>query len=156
MDEFDHAIHEKFNVKHYGRYVDDMVLVHSDKEILKALIPKIRDYLKKELGLTLHPNKIYLQHFTKGVNFLGTYIKSYRIYIGYKTKNNFYAKIGEWNKISDKDKIKKVVAGINSYLGIMKNYDTASLRKKMVSSFGKQILKNIVFSKNFKKAELII
>ena len=70
-----------------------MVFFHKDKEFLKLVISKVKDYLKTELGLTLHPKKIYLQYFLKGVYFLGVFIKPYRIYIGRKTKQNFYEKI---------------------------------------------------------------
>ena len=78
------------NIHYYGRYVDpvgylsygvdDFVIVHNDKEFLKSLSPKIRSYLQNELQLELHPKKIYLQHFAKGVKFLGVFIKPHRIY----------------------------------------------------------------------------
>jgi len=158
LDEFDHFVREKFAIKRYGRYVDDMVFVHSDKEFLKAAILKIRNYLRKELELTLHPGKIYLQYFKKGISFLGTFIGPWRIYIGKRTKRNFYAKVRMWNQIAEKkqglssgEEAKKFIACVNSYLGIMKHYDTDKLRKKMARSFGGEILKTVVFSGNFEK-----
>jgi hypothetical protein len=45
--------------------------------------------------LELHPNKIYLQHYTKGVAFLGAYIKPNRCYIGNRTKKKFYKVVRE-------------------------------------------------------------
>ena len=162
LDGLDHFAREKIGVKRYGRYVDDMVFVHPGQEFLKSVVSKIRDYLRKELGLALHPKKIYLQHFEKGVSFLGAFIKPYRIYIGKKTKQNFYAKAKMWNEaaekkrgLSGKEEAKKFVACVNSYLGIMKHYDTYILRKKIARSFGGEILKSVVFSKNFEKAMLI-
>jgi hypothetical protein len=161
LDEFDHFVHEEIGIKNYGRYVDDMVFVHTDKEFLKTIVSKVRDYLQKELELTLHPRKVYLQHFEKGVGFLGTFIKPWRIYIGNKTKHNFYAKTKMWNDAIEKNhgfsgekEAKKFVACMNSYLGIMGHYDTSMLRKKMVLSFGAEILKSIVISENFEKVEL--
>jgi retron-type reverse transcriptase len=139
LDGLDHFVREKIGVKHYGRYVDDMVFVHTDKNFLKAIVSKIKDYLKIELELTLHPKKIYLQNFLKGVYFLGVFIKPYRIYIGRKTKYNFYEKIKIWNEVVlenpdliDKNKIKKFIACVNSYLGIMKHYKTYRLRKNII------------------------
>jgi len=138
LDELDHSIHKKFGVKYYGRYVDDMVFVHPDKEFLKLIIPKVRYFLKQELGLTLHPKKVYLQNFKKGVYFLGVFIKPYRIYIGKKTKQKFNAKLISWNRnvktknnLSD-EQSNGFVSCVNSYLGIMKHYDTYQLRKKIV------------------------
>ena len=162
LDELDHFIRERLGIKRYGRYVDDMVFVHPDKEFLKSAISKIRDYMQKELALTLHPKKIYLQHFTKGVYFLGAFIKPYRIYIGKKTKANFYAAEKIWNEIAEKkhglsgeEETKKFVACVNSYLGIMKHYETSKLRKKISLGFSGEIFKSFVFSNNYEKVGLI-
>ena len=138
LDELDHLVREKFGIKRYGRYVDDMVFVHRDKEFLKSVVSKIKDYLKIELGLTLHPKKIYLQYYKKGVYFLGVFIKPYRIYIGKKTKQNFYSKIRIWNEVEktegivSNEKLVKFIACANSYLGIMGHYKTYRLRKNIV------------------------
>ena len=59
----------------YGRYVDDFVIIHPNKEYLKRLIPLLTSSLSTNLQLTLHPKKQYLQHYTKGVRFLGAVIK---------------------------------------------------------------------------------
>lgn len=90
LNEFDHYIKRNLKIGYYGRYVDDMVFVHRDKAYLKSIIPKIREYLKNNLNLSLHEKKIYLQHNSRGVDFLGTIIKPYRIYIKNRTKGNFY------------------------------------------------------------------
>ena len=74
-------------------YVDDFYIVHSDKSFLNSLIPVVRSFLVKELGLTLHPRKIILQHYEKGVRFIGAYLMPNRIYIDRRTKGNFYALI---------------------------------------------------------------
>jgi len=80
LNPFDHFIKTTLNIRYYGRYVDDFVIINNDKEFLKSLIPKIRSFLQNELQLELHPKKIYLQHFSKGVKFLGVVIKPHRIY----------------------------------------------------------------------------
>lgn len=102
LNDFDHFVKEKLGIKHYGRYVDDMVFVHNDKDYLKSIISQIKTYLKEELDLTLHPKKIYFQNYTKGVKFLGTYILPERIYIDKRTKNNFHSTIKYWNSIIQK------------------------------------------------------
>ena len=136
LDEFDHVIREKFGIAKYGRYVDDMVFVHSNQATLRLLVTKVKAYLLNDLGLTLHPNKIYLQYYKKGLNFLGVHIKPYRIYINHKTKSNLYYRIEEWSRLSLSEKRdKKFLAALNSYLGIMQHYNTWSLRKKIVFNF---------------------
>jgi hypothetical protein len=135
-----------------------MILVHSDKKVLKSAILEIKDYLEKERGLQLHPKKIYLQHFKKGVCFLGAFVKPHRIYIGTPTKKNFYAMADEWNLTARKNRglgdeeTKKFISGVNSYLGLMKHYDTFKLREKTARSFDEEIFKSIVFSEKFEKA----
>ena len=90
MNPFDHFIKSDLGIRYYGRYVDDFILVHRDKAYLKSLIPLIRHWLQDQLQLSLHPRKIYLQHYSKGVQFLGAVIKPNRIYIAKRTSGNFY------------------------------------------------------------------
>lgn len=163
LDELDHFIREEIGVKNYGRYVDDMVFVHSDKEFLKYVILKVGEYLSVELKSKLHPKKIYLQNFKNGVYFLGLYVKPYRVYVGRKTKNSFYESIRGWNNmiLEKKDKIgeeniKKFIAETNSYLGIMKHHNTYKLRKKMVmKNISNSWWSYVSLDINFNKIELI-
>lgn len=139
LNDFDHFVKHKLGCKYYGRYVDDFVIVHQDKEYLKSIIPVLRKYLQNEISLELHPKKIYLQHFSKGVNFLGAVIKPYRIYIRNQTKGSFYEKIQYWNNFLEqrqyeltKQDIRQFLSSMNSYLGIMASYDTYKLCKRML------------------------
>ena len=102
---------------------------------LQSLIPKISDFLSMELGLTLHPRKRYLQHYRKGVVFLGMKIKPYCIVAGRHIKGNFYQSIMHHNELAQKCKPNKeqqmaFLCSMNSYLGIMKHYNTYGFRKK--------------------------
>ena len=122
MNEFDHWVKKELGIKYYGRYVDDFILIHPDKEYLKTCVSKIRTYLKKELQLILHPNKIYLQHYSKGVKYLGAVIKPFRIYIANRTKGNFYKAIEKQNKIAidhkpTPEEKATFQSTMNSYLG---------------------------------------
>jgi len=138
LNDFDHFVKRDLKIQYYGRFVDDFVLLHRDKDYLISLVPVIRDYLKNYLKLELHPNKIYLQHFSKGVKYLGVIIKPYRKYISNRTKGNFYNKIKEYNNLidmrtPDPDTLKQFQACMNSYLGMLKHFSTYNLRKKMLS-----------------------
>ena len=139
MNGFDHFIKHDLEIRFYGRYVDDFVLVHSDKEYLKSLIPILSNFLLFTLKLTLHPKKIYLQHYTKGVKYLGGVIKPNRIYIANRTKGNFYRTITKINDVLknediDKQKLSEILASTNSYLGIMSQYKTYNLRQKILTN----------------------
>jgi RNA-directed DNA polymerase len=85
----------------------------------------------------LHPNKMYFQHYTKGVKYLGAVIKPYRLYIANRTKGNLYHAIEKLNLIAlnhkpSKHEKNKFLSSMNSYLGIMKHYKTYRLRKHII------------------------
>ena len=137
MDSFDHFVKHDLKIRYYGRYVDDFVIVHEDKEYLRNLITKLSEYLQSELQTTIHPKKIYFQHYSKGVKFLGTVILPNRIYIADRTKGNFYNAIEKQNQIArdhkpTKEEQQAFQSSMNSYLGIMKHYKSYKLRKTMI------------------------
>ncbi|MBP9649142.1 MAG: RNA-directed DNA polymerase [Paludibacteraceae bacterium] len=137
MDSFDHFVKHDLKIRYYGRYVDDFVIVHEDKEYLKKLIPQLSEYLQTELQVTIHPKKIYFQHYSKGVKFLGTVILPNRIYIADRTKGNFYNAIEKQNQIArdhkpSKEEQQAFQSSMNSYLGIMKHYKSYKIRKEII------------------------
>jgi hypothetical protein len=140
LNTFDRFVKHDLGIRFYGRYVDDFVIVHPDKEYLKTLIPTLSTFLLSTLKLELHPKKIYLQHYRKGVQFLGTVIKPYRIYIANRTKGNLFEAIEKQNRIArdhkpEKTELAAFLSNINSYLGIMKHYKTYKLRKLMLFKY---------------------
>jgi RNA-directed DNA polymerase len=156
MDSFDHFVKHDLKIRYYGRYVDDFVIVHENKEYLKSLIQKFSEFLKSELQVTIHPNKIYLQHFTKGVKFLGVIIKPHRIYIANRTKGNFYLAIQQQNKIArhhkpNNDEQAAFLSSMNSYLGILKHYKTYKLRKHMIRKHLSGWWENYFYAKGYAK-----
>lgn len=137
MNEFDHWVKRELGIKYYGRYVDDFVLIHESKEYLQSVLPTLSNFLLSTFKLTLHPDKIYLQHYSKGVKYLGAVIKPHKTYIANRTKGNFYNAIETQNKIArdhkpTKEEQQAFQSSMNSYLGIMKHYKTYKLRKAMI------------------------
>lgn len=70
LDGVDHFIKEKLRIKDYVRVMDDMVLIHEDKEYLKYCLEKVTEELH-ELGLTVNPKKTRIVHLKDGITFLG-------------------------------------------------------------------------------------
>ncbi len=138
MHIFDSFISSYPGIEYYGRYVDDFVIVHQDKDFLKKLIPQIRDFLAANLCLEIHPNKIYLQHYTKGVTFLGAVIKPNRTYAANRTVSHFKKALHTYNRRlrneepPSKDELLKMRATVNSYLGVMRHFKTYNLKKKIL------------------------
>lgn len=135
---FDNYVKRTLGIKHYGRYVDDFFLVHEDREVLKQLIPGLRDYLWETLHVRLHPNKIVLQHYKHGVDFLGAVVKPGRLYIQNRAKRRFAAEMYYWESNLDANRappdayLQGMRASINSYLGIMQHFCTLNIKKEAV------------------------
>lgn len=149
MNTLDHYIKSTLKQKYYGRYVDDFVIVHACKEYLKELIPHLSTFLQSNLQLTLHPKKIHLQHYKKGVKFIGAVILPNRIYIANRTKGNFYNAIAKQNKILENRKPTKaeqedLLSSLNSYLGIMKHYQSFNIRKQMIFKKQRKFIRLVV------------
>ena len=128
LNEFDHWMDKTFFG--YGRYVDDFVIIHFDKSKILKFIPKITKYLKN-LGLTLHPNKIYIQTYYQGVKFIGAVIKENRVYINNRTVANIYSKIRYYKK--HKYTRQKLLSVFNSYQGFLRQYRTYNIQKKIIN-----------------------
>lgn len=141
LDDFDKYMKYELWLKYYGRYVDDFVIIHQDKEYLKSLLPIIKTYLDEKLQLTLHPNKIYLQHYSKWVKFLGAYLKPWRIYIHRRTLWKFKRKMKYINFIWNK---KEQLNSINSYLWILRHGRNFAFRKRVIDT-----LSDFSFDGNF-------
>ncbi len=70
LNGLDHFIKEKLRIKYYVRYMDDMILVHKDKEYLKHCKNKIENYCNEELNLQLN-SKTQIGNLSNGIDFLG-------------------------------------------------------------------------------------
>lgn len=68
LDDFDHWVKERLGVKYYIRYMDDFILIHSDKAFLEECLRRITERLAR-LGLTLNA-KTHIHPLKQGVMFL--------------------------------------------------------------------------------------
>jgi len=140
LNSFDHFVKHDLRVRFYGRYVDDLVLVHHDRDYLAGLIPVLSDYLDQHLGLELHPAKTRLAQHGEGVAYLGAFIMPGRVYAGKRTKGNFHTAITRHNDVvadhePDRSEQEAFLASMNSYLGYMRQYNTRQLRGAMIGKY---------------------
>lgn len=156
LNQLDNYIKKNLQIKYYGRYVDDMIFVHHNKAALVNIIPKIQTQLDF-VGLKIHPKKIYLQHYTKGVLFLGQYIKPYRSYISNRTKANFYSAIRTINVLVTASfkiswvTMKKIRTLLNSYLGTLSHAKCYHLITKALQNLNSKFYYFFGFTKNYSK-----
>ena len=103
----------------FERFVDDFFVITNNKSFL-LMLPELRRRLSL-LGASLNETKLYCQHYTKGVECLGTHIKMDRIYINNRIVNRALIKTKRLNKRIDERHVEKLLSTLNSYLGICKN-----------------------------------
>lgn len=140
LSPLDHLVTEQWGVPLYGRYVDDMVLVHPSREHLLAVRERIREWLTAN-GLTLHPRKMYLQHYSKGIPYVGGVVKPGRMYISNRTVGYFYDTLARYNRLAQEPGYvethgEEFVTSVNSYLGQMKHFATYNIRKRLLLDGG--------------------
>lgn len=78
LNEVDHYIKEKLKFKNYIRYMDDLVIMDTDKERLKEGYIKIKEEIEKLKLKTNKKSNIY--RLSNGVSFLGYTFKSNKNY----------------------------------------------------------------------------
>ena len=139
MNVFDQFVKHKLKAKYYIRYADDFVIVHQNKEYLENILIKIAEFLRTELLLQLHPNKVEIRKFSQGIDFLGYVILPYHIVLRTKTKKRMFRKLKEKQQLLLKDKINKENFNqvLQSYLGILKHCHGYNLEKELLQQLPK-------------------
>ena len=95
----EHLATGEWDVPFYGWYVYDMALVHQSKEYLLAMCERILNWLVAN-GLTLHPRKMYLQYYRKGIPYIGGVVKLGRTYISNPTVGYFRDALAHYNHLA--------------------------------------------------------
>ncbi|OGI72639.1 hypothetical protein A3J61_00655 [Candidatus Nomurabacteria bacterium RIFCSPHIGHO2_02_FULL_38_15] len=121
MHVFDHYVKHNLKIKYYVRYCDDFVLVNTNKRYLEDLIPKMDNFLQKELLLKIHPNKISLRKVSQGIDFLGYVIFPHHKILRTSTKQRILKK---WKSGLNE-------AQQNSYLGVLVHAKSFKIRQSL-------------------------
>ena len=143
LDELDTLVTGEWDVKHYGRYVDDMVLIHPSKQHLLAVKEKLSQWLLAH-GLRLHPKKTYVQHYAKGVLFIGGMILPGRKYMSRRTVGFMHEALEACRRLvgdstdPTQEVKERVRATLNSYFGMLQHYDALRLTSSVIRSLPKE------------------
>lgn len=148
MHFFDDFMKSKF--KYYGRYVDDFFIISDDKQKIVDAISGMAKFLKNKLKVKLHPDKIYIQPYRKGVKFTGSVVKGKKFYIGNQTVAGAYNKIRFYNSHIGENYTDKFIATLNSYFGFFKHYQTFHIKIKIVRLISPEWFKYITITGSFK------
>jgi RNA-directed DNA polymerase len=123
MNKFDQFVKHKLKAKYYIRYADDFVILSNDKKWLENKISEINEFLMCKLKLNIHPDKISIETFSSGVDFLGMInFPDHRI-LRTKTKRRMLKKILLKQKLWREELVSEesFYQSVQSYLGILKH-----------------------------------
>lgn len=139
MNELDQFMKRTLHCKHYGRYVDDFFVVSCDRRWLLSLIDSIRSFVGEQLGLSLHEGKTLIVDVRYGVEFLGAYLKPWRMYLGNKCLKRMKKKIVALNRrvasycpSTALQTSFMLRSSLNSFLGVMSHYKSRTLRTNLM------------------------
>ncbi len=132
LSSFDHWVKEELHVKHYYRYMDDVVIFASSKEELHEIHRKVTAYTRDYLHLNIKGNYQIFPTKVRGVDFVG-----YRFFGEYtllrkSTAINFKRKMRACRKKMENDipPTYSEWCSFNSYKGWLGNCDSYRLFKK--------------------------
>lgn len=125
MNELDHYVKHNLKIKYYLRYVDDFLILDSNRENLCQYINILKQFLFNNLNLELHPNKITISKLSCGIDFLGYIILPHYVVPRTKTVRRMFKKIQE-KKGSD-----NFNQSLQSYLGYLSHANTFNLTQRL-------------------------
>lgn len=117
LNELDQFVKRKLRCEFYGRYVDDFYIIHKDKEKLKELRDKINKFLKEKLFLELNLKKCHIRPLAYGIDFVGYFVKPWRIYARRRIVKKFKNKLWIFEKYKNSIKEADIRNSIDSYFG---------------------------------------
>lgn len=154
LHEFDREMLELYPLG-YGRYVDDFYVLARSKEDITKKVNWMREYLHKNLKVNLHKDKVYIQHYKKGIKFTGGVVMCNRIYTGNRPISKLL-KIIHWYNTQEfsTNLLWDLSVILNSYLGLLKHSQSYGIRKKVWESIAPDWKEKLTFNSSIYKASI--
>ncbi|MHB8097987.1 MAG: RNA-directed DNA polymerase [Sulfuricurvum sp.] len=126
LDSLDQYCKRVLKIKHYIRYVDDIVILGDNPKILLEQFELMKEFVKT-IKLEFNDKKTIVQRVSRGVDFVGYVIYEYKTLIRKKTVKNsiFYSTFYD----------SKTINRINSYIGLFKVGSNFSRVKELKLAF---------------------
>jgi retron-type reverse transcriptase len=133
LNELDQFIKHKLKVRHYLRYADDFILILEDENLLMAHKKEIESFLKQNLKLELHPDKVFIRKLKRGVDFVGYVILPNAVVLRTKTKKRILKKLKKAREELDAGKLEKEKFDevLSSYLGVLKHCKGLEIKRQI-------------------------
>ncbi|MBI2053937.1 MAG: DNA polymerase III subunit delta [Candidatus Staskawiczbacteria bacterium] len=128
LGELDKFIKHELKEKYYIRYCDDFTILSRN---YRQTIRDISNFLKNNLKLSLHKDKIIIRKYHQGIDFLGYVVFPHYRILRIKTKNRIIKnlKIREVELKDGKITKENFNQTIQSYLGVLKHCNGYKVRK---------------------------
>jgi RNA-directed DNA polymerase len=137
MNEFDQFVKHELMIKSYARYTDDFIIVSDSKLYLEQLVLIIREVLRDCLRLSLHPEKVTIQPYHRGVDFLGYIIFPHHRLMRVRTRKRMLKKIERRVEEYNQGLITEYLLNqsLQSYLGALSHANTYKLSQDLRNRF---------------------
>ena len=139
LDALDQYAKHVLKAHYYGRYVDDIVILHEDHRYLNICYKEMESFLSGRFGLHLHPNKKKLHPAHQGIDFVGFIIKPGRIYLRHSSLQRCRQIINDWERrgapTDDRARLVKLGHSITSYFGMLQQVDGFHARQSLCAHF---------------------
>lgn len=137
LNELDQFVKHKLRIPFYVRYTDDFIVVGDKKEYLKSLLIPIQNFLKNALALELHPKKVEVRKFQRGIDFLGYIVLPHYRLLRAKTKRRIFRKLKERTVQYQLGTINQSTLdqSLQSYLGVLSHANTKELQDTLKNQY---------------------
>lgn len=136
MNELDQYAKHDMKLHNYIRYMDDVVILHHDKNELHRVLQEIELFLSYELKLQLN-NKTTIRPIKDGIEYVGYRIWPTHRKMSKKTVKKMRARLKYLQNSFARGEVDAddIHATLMSYLGLIKHADCYSLKRTILSNF---------------------
>lgn len=137
LNELDQYCKRTLGIHFYVRYMDDVIILHQDKDQLHEWKRIIDTFLKEKLQLDLN-EKTCIRPITLGVEFCGYKIWNTHIKLRKSTALKMKRNLKKLQKeyAAGEVTVEEAKQTISSYLGILKHCDSYSLKRTIFGEYG--------------------
>ena len=89
----------------------------------------------------MHPKKRYQQHVKMGGEFIGTWFKDDRMYVGNRVVRHAEETVRKWNRMASPWMLDHFMQSMNSYIGMMKRRYAYRIIRDVVDKVSKEWLR---------------
>lgn len=137
LHELDDFIKRTLREKFYLRYCDDFIILSNNENHLRSLIVLIQEFLKANLRLELHPNKVFIRKLNQGIDFIGYILFSNHVLLRTHTKQRMKKRLKKTQELYLDGVLDSTTMDqqLQSYLGILSHANEHTLSTALKNAY---------------------